>query len=104
MVAALTELAVNPHFWMIMGITLVYCGVIALFAWLGTITATRLDSVSPESRAGRLTRHWGFWFAPAMAIFAAIMVLTMANHVITAIALVIPYAFFAAVGIYREGR
>jgi len=104
MIAALTGLAVNPQFWMVIGITLVYCGAIALFAWLGTLTATRLDSVSRETRFGRLIKHSGFWFVPAMVMFLVIMLLGMANAALTAFALVIPYAYFFSVCIFREDR
>ena len=104
MIQGIVHLAVDPKFWEVVGITLFYCGAIALFAFLGERTASRLQRVPTDTTWHRVLRSWKFWFIPAGLLFYACIGAAMANAAILAGLLVIPYAYFTAVGIYREGR
>lgn len=104
MIEAFKQLATDPKFWEVVGITLFYCGAIGLFAWLGQMTAERLQRVPTDTKWRRILRNWKFWFIPAGLLMYAVIGSAMANAVILGAVLVIPYAYFTAVGIYREGR
>jgi hypothetical protein len=98
------QLASNPQFWLLVGGTLVYCGVIALFASLGCRTADWLQGVAPTTTFRRMVRNWHFWLVPAMLLFFLIMLFAMADLPVIGMTLIVPYAYFTAVGIYREKR
>ena len=104
MILGLAHLAANPKFWEIVGITLIYCGAIALFAMLGERVANRLQEIPTDTTWHRLQRSWMFWLIPSGLLFYACIGAALANAVILAALLVIPYAFCTSVGIYREGR
>jgi hypothetical protein len=96
------ELAANPQFWLLLGGTLFYCGILALFAGFGWRTANWLQNVAPTTTFRRVVRKWQFWFVPAMLLFILVMLFAMADAPFVCMALMVPYAYFTAVGIYRE--